>query len=625
MDLQIVSRLTKAILMVWAVGALPAASQTRHVVVLYDERTSLPGLSILDAGVSEALRAGSPERVAIYREEMDLSRFASPGYEGLLRDHLRTKYASKEIDVVIAVMGPALDFLLGEGATVFPATPIVFCGIDRREFGRRPLPPHVTGVLVKRRFAPTLDLALRLHPRTQRIVFVAGTSDFDRQLVRDARAELRAYEDRLAFRYLTEMSLADILAEVSELPPRTLVLFSTLFRDGAGESFVPHEVVELVSAAANAPVYGFVDQYLDHGIVGGRLYSLRTHGEEAARLALEILAGAAPSELPLAEPATGMTLLDWRQMRRWDIQESLLPPAAIVRFREPSLWNQHRSLVVGGAAVFALQALLIAALLLERSRRRRAESARLQAETSLRQRGAELSHFNRVVTIRGLTASVAHELNQPLGAIQSNAQAAEQFLSADPPALDEVREILADIRKDDQRAADIIRRMHSLLEKHELRPTRVRLVTVIEEILQLLEIEAAKSSVTLRFEPADGGVFVTVDRVHLQQVLMNLVLNGFEAMAAVPKGERHVTVRTELDGDASVQIAVADRGPGVPAEEMERLFEPFHTTKETGLGMGLTISREIIEAHEGRIWAENNADGGATFHVALPVPRQRAS
>jgi hypothetical protein len=176
-------------LVVW-LGALPAHGRTRQVVLLYDERTTLPGLAALDASIVRTLTSSSAEPVEVYRESMDLSRFGSDTYLLFLQDYLRTKYADKNIDVVVAVMSPALDFLLSHGSDVFRGTPIVFCGIDRRELGGRALPSRVTGVVLKRAFAPTLDIALKLHPGTRRVVFVAGTSEFDRRVLEQAREEL---------------------------------------------------------------------------------------------------------------------------------------------------------------------------------------------------------------------------------------------------------------------------------------------------------------------------------------------------------------------------------------------------------------------------------------------------
>ena len=358
----------------------PLPSETRRVVLLYDERLDFPGLATLDATLVQSLTPGPSGPVEVYREAMDLSRFASDEYLGVLRHYLRAKYAAKKIDVVVAVMGPALDFLLGEGRGIFPGTPIVFCGIDRREIEGRSLPSHVTGVLVKRAFSPTLDVALRLHPGTSQVMFIGGTSEFEARIVEQARREFRPYEDRLTFTYQTALPLRELLAQLANLPPHTIVLYSTLFRDGAGEAFVPHEVAERISAAATVPVYGFVNQYVGRGIVGGHLYSLAAHGQQAAGLARRILAGEQPSDLPLLEGGASVDLFDWRQLQRWNISESQLPSGSTILFRQVGVWDQYRPLIIGAIGLLVVQTASIGALLFQRARRRRIENALLDSQ-----------------------------------------------------------------------------------------------------------------------------------------------------------------------------------------------------------------------------------------------------
>jgi PAS domain S-box-containing protein len=358
----------------------PLPSETRRVVLLYDERLDFPGLAILDAALVQSLTSDGSGSVEVYREAMDLSRFGSDEYLRLMRDHLRAKYTAKKIDVVVAAMGPALAFLLGDGGRVFPGTPIVFCGIDRREIEGRALPRHVTGVLVKREFAPTLDIALRLHPGTSHVMFIGGTSEFDARLVEQARREFRPYEGRLTFTYQTALPLRELLAQVATLPPHTVILHSTIFRDGAGEAFIPHEVAERITAAATVPVYGFVDQFMGRGIVGGQLYSLKAHGEQAAGLVRRILAGEQPSDLPLLEGGASVHLFDWRQLQRWNISESLLPSSSTILFRQVSGWDQYRPQIVGAILLVGLQTALIGTLLFQRARRRRVETALLDSQ-----------------------------------------------------------------------------------------------------------------------------------------------------------------------------------------------------------------------------------------------------
>jgi two-component system, LuxR family, sensor kinase FixL len=231
----------------------------------------------------------------------------------------------------------------------------------------------------------------------------------------------------------------------------------------------------------------------------------------------------------------------------------------------------------------------------------------------------DLAHASRLATVGELSASIAHEINQPLGAILSNADAAELLLESESPPLDEVRKILADIRNDDLRASDIIRHIRLLTRKQVMQMEPLDVSEVAGEVVRLMEAEARRRNVSLctKFAAAPGTILG--DRVHLQQVLMNLILNGMEAMADTPESERRLYVRTATNGQRRVEISVTDYGRGIPPEKLPWLFDSFFTTKETGMGLGLAIARSIIDAHQGRIFAENNSDAGATFRFDLPV------
>ena len=238
-----------------------ASAQDKRVLLLYDEDKTLPGLAILDESLRSTLGAGLGTSVEFFTESMNLSQFTDEQYEEVLREHYASKYRDEKLDLVVGVMGPALGFLLRHGDAAFPGVPVIFCGADAGDLQGVTLPAHVTGILLKRAFAPTLDIALRLQPETRHVVIVGGTSPFDRHLLELVGNELRAFEDRVSFQYLTELPMGDLASAVARLPPQTVILFVTFFRDGAGRAYIPHDAVAHLSEAANVPIYVFVDQY----------------------------------------------------------------------------------------------------------------------------------------------------------------------------------------------------------------------------------------------------------------------------------------------------------------------------------------------------------------------------
>jgi signal transduction histidine kinase len=245
--------------------------------------------------------------------------------------------------------------------------------------------------------------------------------------------------------------------------------------------------------------------------------------------------------------------------------------------------------------------------------------SRKQTELEAQRLRQDLTHIGRVSAMGELTASLAHELNQPLTAILSNAQAAQRLLAADVVNLGEVREILDDIVADDKRAGDMIHRLRGLIKKGDLEFAPLDLNEIVGEVAWLVRSDAVLRNVALRLEFADDLPKVRGDRVQLQQVVLNLVLNGLEAMRETRAGERTLVIRTARDGEAAVRVAVQDSGPGIDGDDLDRMFEPLYTTKAEGLGMGLAIVRTIVDAHGGGLGAANNPQGGATVHFTLPT------
>ncbi len=616
---RVVARLAIA----WAIAALlgvaataAAAEQTRNVLVLYSWPRMQPANVEGDRGLHEAIRTTTDRPVLVFDESLDAPRFGGQEYEKTVIAYLQEKYASRPPDVIVAVGPNSVDFLLRHRVELFTQVPIVHVGLTPEVLRSIPaLPAQVVGVAMEVDYAATIDLALRWHPKARRLIIVTGSTTIDRQLEAEFRAVARRFAGRATVEFLAALPMPEVLQRLGGLGPDAVVFTSGFYGDGANRSFVPRDTVAAMAAASTAPVYAPFSSLMGTGIVGGCMTTFESIGRQAGEIVNELLAGATPGSLDLPPVMRQVVNVDWRQIRRWGIPEGAILKDAIVHFRPPPLLEAYPNDVLVAVLVALLQAALIARLVVERHRRRRAEAARdVQRQ--------ELAHASRLAIAGELTASIAHEINQPLGAILSNADAADLILESHDDWRDEIRSILADIRRDDRRASEVVRQWRRLLAKHTVEPRPFDLNGVVRDVESLLRAEARRRGVALRIQPAPTPAETTGDPVQIQQVLINVVLNAMDAVAGLPDDRRTITVPVESD-DGHVTILVRDRGHGIPPADLPRLFEPFFSTKREGMGLGLAITRSLVESHGGRIWAENGPADGAVVHIELPpVPRQ---
>ena len=591
------------------------ADESKCVLILYSNESFLPANIALGNSLVGHMRAGLPGRVEFFSEFLDLVRFPGDAHQSRTADVLRAKYNGRHIDLIVTAGPQALSLLTTHRESLFPKVPVVFTGVreDNTTWHER---ESSTGILMRLDPVPTLELAIRLQPKTRRVVVVTGASNFDRSWDVAARERFRGYQGRLEFIHLSALPMQTLLAELRRLEPDTVVIFLTVFTDGTGQYFLPADAAQLVANASAVPVYGLYDTYLGTGIIGGCMDTFEHVGRETGRLGLRVLAGERPETIAPYLPGDSITAIDCRQMQRWGLSEGQLPERSELRFRLPSLWDEHRGTVLAVAAVLVLQSALLVGLLIQRR-------DRIRAELEVGETRRELAHAARLAIAGELTASIAHEINQPLGAILSNADAAEMLLDSSPESLDEVRQILEDIRQDDLRASEVIRRLRALLSKRELDLQPVDIHDVIADVLRITRSEGGRRGVVIDTALAAGNPLVLGDKVHLQQVLLNLLLNGMEAMAGTPDVKK-LMVRTQ-DKDGAVEIAVSDSGPGISADRLSQIFDPFFTTKKDGMGLGLSIARSLMEAHGGRIWADCNSGAGAIFRFTVPLAVQQPS
>ncbi len=593
--------------------AAAAASQREFtVLVVYSSSRLLPANIEGDRGLRQVVRSTVNRPVLIVDEYLDMPRLGGPAYEQTLRSYLHDKYAPRMPDVVV-LAGEGLPFLLANRADIFPGRALVHMGVlSSTVRASAPLPPDVVGVPVELDFAGTIEQALRWHPKARRAVIVTGTTPVDRGFESRLRELAPRFEARAPMEFLSGLPHAEVLKRLAALGDEAIVFTPGYFKDGDGHTFTPRSSAEAMAAVSTAPLYGPFNTFIGIGAVGGVMPNFEAMGRQTGEIVNALLDGAAPASLSMAKTMPTALNVDWRQVQRWGIDKGAIPDDAVVHFREPTLWQAHRQELLVAAAVFLLQAGLIGWLVIERRRR-------LAAERTTDQQRAEYAHASRLALAGEMTASIAHEINQPLGAILSNAETAELLLDSGADRRDELRRIVADIRRDDLRASEVIRRLRALLARQEVQHEPIDLNDAVRDMELLLRAEVQRRGMVLDLRPARGAQTVLGDRVQIQQVLINLVLNAMDAMAGL--GEPRHTVEVAVQGQAGgSRVTVRDRGLGIPAADLPKVFESFFSTKRKGMGLGLSIARTLVQAHGGRIRAENGADGGTVFQIDFPAP-----
>jgi PAS domain S-box-containing protein len=346
----------------------------KRVLILFDGQSDLPAYPMVEKGIKSRLKAGTGFHIEYFIEYMDLYRNPDQDSYQFLLELQRHKFSRKKIDLIIANATPTLNLVNAHGNDLFPETPVVFSAIPRFQIEQLKLSPMVTGVLADIDYAGLLETALKIHPKTRHVAIVNGASKTDLMIEKEFRKAIEPYTRRLDFIDLTRLPLGKIVEQVQDLPENTVILFYLLTQDGEGKGFPPWEVTSILAEAASAPVYGCLESYFGHGIVGGRLLSLEMLGVKAGEMALRILRGEKPSDIPISSQGTLINLFDWRQFKRFGIRENRLPPGSIVRFKTYSFWELYRGYIV--AALFFILVLsgLISFLLWQRTQRRRAQA-----------------------------------------------------------------------------------------------------------------------------------------------------------------------------------------------------------------------------------------------------------
>ena len=612
------TQVLSAVMLLCLVCQSADAAQRRRIYFLESLSPALPAAVRTMDAFKKRLGEKTDEQFEIFVDYMELVRLPSPTHSDRTAEYLSGKYREAPPDVLITLGRAGLPFMAKYRDAIAPNVPVILTSVPATDAKASDL-QNVFWVTTEYSFSKTLDLARRLQPNARNLVIVGGASNYDRQWLDLARRELEQYSNQYNIKYIAGLSRDDTLSEVSRLSQDTIVVMSFFFADGVGHPQVSPEVAASVAKVSPVPVYSPISTNLGTGIVGGYMDSFEEEGVAAADTAFEILSGKSPDTISRQNVPLHNYQVDERQLTRWGMSSSRLPAGSDIRFRQFGLWEQYRLQILGILAILMLQAIVIAALVVERGRRR-------AAEQELRKRLLEVLHLNRTAVAGVLSTSFAHELGQPLAAIQSYADAAMLYLKQSPPNLEKIGKILTGIQKDDLRAADIVTNLRGLLKKRdEIEPQELDLNDIITSTVEIVGAEALRNGVDLDAYRPNGPLRVRADRIQLQQALVNLAMNGIDAMRDCDHGKRRLSISTVLVDDTSIEVSVADTGPGIPPDKLHTIFDTFYTTKGHGTGLGLTITRTIVQTFGGRVWAENRPGGGALFRFVLPQSKAGAA
>jgi signal transduction histidine kinase len=591
------------------------SKEIKRVLVLYSLEKGNLGQERIDQQLQTIFGSNKIFDIKIYNEYLDLVRFPEAKQISHLTDFLHQKYAREKPDVILTILPAALDTIEEHGKELFEGIPVIAAVIPRdkaESLAGSPLRKRATGIIYADNAYEIAQSALRLRPETKHIAFIAGVSAIDISFKGPILREIKRAAGGIELIDLSGLTIGETLSHVHNLPSQTIVFYTSIFRDKEGMTFHPPDALRMVSQASNAPVFGFLETHIGKGIVGGRLAGLQWQIEKLAELTQRILAGESPASIPIVEEAGYQTIYDWKELKRWGIPESSLPKGSILINKELNILDRYKKYLFAGMFFLIFQTILII-FLIDTNRKKKKAAAQLREFVD---RYQELLRVDRSSRLGELTASLAHELNQPLAAILSNAQAALRFLSSGKNDPELTREILQNIVQDDKRAADVIRSLRSMVKKGEKRREPISINEVLNEVIDIAMGALIAHDMSIETLLDETLPLVNADKTQIQQVALNLITNAIDAMAQSPPDKRKILIKTELI-EGFVRIAIHDYGPGVPAEQADKIFDPFYTTKRNGLGMGLAVCKSIITDHGGHIWAEYNPEGGEIFFFSL--------
>ncbi|MFZ5642929.1 MAG: ABC transporter substrate binding protein [Bacillota bacterium] len=532
-------------------------------------------------------------------------------YFNSLSQFMQVKYLKRQPDLIIADGTKAVDFLHKYGQNIFPGVPIINGGlIEGSQTGE--LPSNYVEITASLDITKNIELILQTLPSTKRIYILIGDSPPERAILSMISKVTAGYADRVEFVCLNQLPFAKMLERIRDSGENSVILYVSWLRDVEGKNFFPEQVAQMVHSVAHVPIYGTNVAFIDKGVLGGYVINYEIIGKRVAEVGFDILEGKKVSSIPDESIPACEYVFDWRELKRWKIDESKLPAGSRIEFKEPTVWELYKRYILGGTALILLETFLIITLLIARSRQKKAEAAIVRLN-------AELLSLDKLKD--EFLANTSHELKTPLHGIINIAQSLIEGAAGKLRQRQE--ENLSLVVSIGRRLAKLVDDIldFSKLKTGEivLQRRTVELHSVVRVIFEVFSRLAGERPIRLVNQLPDNLPGIYADENRLIQILYNLLGN---AVKFTTEGKISVSAQVRED---YVEVSVEDSGIGIPPEKFEDIFKPFvqaegaPTREHGGTGLGLSITKRLVELQGGRIWVESEAGKGSKFTFTMPV------
>ncbi len=592
--------------------------QNKNILILYALAPSRPAYKAISDGIRTKLTEAYGDDYNLRMEYLETERYPEGEYPKGKFELFNEKYKNIKLDLLILVGTDIIKPVKSFADSHLLNLPTIAIDYDFSLYGHPSdlsLNDHTTEIRIKVDVGKIISANLSLFPDTKLVYFICGESITDRFFCSISQEAVKTIAGDREISFLTEVSMDEVLEAVRHLPEHSIILVPYFNVDSKQVPYYNPEAIRLISMAANAPVFGYSDMGFGEGALGGYIFSFKEIGRLAGETAVKILNGTDPNSIIINESDYYEYLFDWRELKRWDLVNSpLIPEGSHIQFEEISFFNKYKLIIILTVLFLVLQSLLIFNLVRLNRKQKLVTRQLIETENKFR----DLVREDRILRIGQLTASLSHELNQPLTAILSTAQAGIRFIDSNNANPELLKEIFQNIVEDDKRTASILSSIRGMMKLEKREKDKVNLNTLMEEIISIYHSEAIKKRIKLNVKLADQAVYILADQIQIQQVIMNFILNAMQSIEKINANNRLVIITERFD-DEYVYVSVRDYGEGITDALKPKLFKPFVTSKKEGSGIGLAISRAIIDDHQGKIWAENMPDGGAAFSFSLKI------